>query len=283
MIKYQPILFKKNMIEKYHSSTEYIFNELAEIRTIPKGINKTEDLINSAEKLFGFLPNDNDERWQIASIYNTANKKHEIIPVNLENGLLAIYLSNQVSFRNAIMAYTHEPNIRQLTRAVVNLNNFDFLKEKFKNVNNNLINDFSIEFALTNHIKKGVDERGITGCPEALYQLRLFDEKKYIARIGFNVHMEEKNKIISIVNIQGVPGKIQLYKDIIEEYKVKPFNILIQKLKRSLSNEENVIFRGLKNPKNKESSALYNATLDAEGIKKFSYKKEKISNYCDEI
>lgn len=265
------------MIENRQSSTQYIYTELPNIRQIPSGINKIESLINAAEGLFGFLPSDDDERWQIASYYRQAKEKNEIKPINFENAMRAIYLSEDISFRNAIMAYTHEPNVRQLARAVINLNHFDFLKEKFTDLNDDLNSNFKIEFSQTNRINMGTDNRGITGCPEALYQLRLFDQDKYVARIGFNIHMESKTKIISITNIQGIPGGNENYKNITEQYGFKPFNLLIQKLKTSLSDDNSLIYRGLKNPKNENCAGLYNAVFRAEKIKGCSFKKEPIS------
>jgi len=267
------------MIENKYSSTQYVYTELPAVRQIPVGINKIEPLIDAAERLFGFLPNEDDERWQIASYYCQAKEKNEIKPMNFENAMRSIYLSEDISFRNAIMAYTHEPNVRQLARAVINLNHFDFLKEKFTNLNDGLNSNFKIEFSQTNRINQGTDERGITGCPEALYQLRLFDQDEYIARIGFNIHMESKTKIVSITNIQGIPGGSENYKNIVEQYGFKPFNLLIKKLKTSLSDENNLIYRGLKNPKNEDSASLYNTVFKTEKIKRYSFKKEPISNF----
>ncbi|MFA6420360.1 MAG: hypothetical protein WCW13_06170, partial [archaeon] len=66
---------------------------------------------------------------------------------------------------------------------------------------------YKLTFERTRSIQGKLDYRGVSGCPEALWQLQLFDRNKYVGRIGFNFHTEGKKNIVTIANVQGASGQ----------------------------------------------------------------------------
>lgn len=122
--------------------------------------------------------------------------------------------------------------------------------------------------ARTNRVTLGANGQRITGCPEAIYQLQLYCEDKkdgYVARVGFNLHEEEGERIISISNIQGIPVGESLRRGVEEKCGVSPFNFLLGRLKQ-LASDTDVCIRGLRNPQCAEAAGLYNTCLKRAGI-----------------
>ena len=112
---------------------------------------------------------------------------------------MAIYLSDTPSFRNGYAAYASEENVRHLCRAIVNLRSRPIFQEMFESTQLSLPEESAVEFAMTDRINLGSDKRGITGCPEALYQLRMFYKDRYIARVGYNGHIEGESFVVILV------------------------------------------------------------------------------------
>lgn len=246
-----------------------IQSEGLNITNIPTGVSKGNDLINTSIYLFRFIPEDGDARWHLATNYLKARQKNWFDHIHFENALLATYLSQEPSYRNRYSSYQAEQNIRHLCRAISNLDTYSFFKDRIGSIKSEQ-KDTRFEFARTNRINLGTDRFGITGCPEALYQERLFYRNIYIARIGFNSHFENGTRVISIANLQGIPNGKQIQSEFEDYTGINPFNMLIRKCKYILND---CIIRGLKNPKNTESDCLYNATFKCEGIERFSFKR----------
>jgi|Napbiome12C3dose_1001474.scaffolds.fasta_scaffold00001_218 hypothetical protein len=257
------------------SAEAIILAEIPPSRELPSGILKGNDLLNASAYLFRFILSDDDPRWHIVSGFVQAKKEARFRPLNFENALLAIYLSDAPSFRNGYSSVSKAESLRQFCRAVYNVGAFPILKDSFQAVAEEpeLPRGFTIEFARTDRILSGANKLGITGCPEALYQLRMFKDGEYIARIGFNAHSEEEVMVLSVTNMQGVP-KGHPYRELSEQCGVKPFNVLLQRVK-TLTDVSSipVVLRGLKNPVHQESGPLYNTVFKHEKIRRFSFKR----------
>lgn len=245
-------------------------------RTLPPGILKGNEYLGASEYLFKFVLNDDDSRWSIIDRYVQAKHEAKFKRLNFENALSAIYLSNEPSYRNGYASFITLENIRHLCRAVNNVSAYPLLQKLYQSTTEvvPLPDNLSVEFARTNRILSGTDKRGVTGCPEALYQLRMFLEGKYIARIGFNAHPEGESTVLSITNIQGVPSGVSYYDSLYEQFNFRPFNTLIRRLKLFADESPDPIeLRGLKNPANIACSGLYNSVFKLEGIQRFSFKR----------
>lgn len=242
----------------------------------PREVDGNE-LFNKALYLFGFIPADDDPRWALINGYVLAQKPR-FKRVTFEAALSGIYLSQTPSYRNGYGCWGSEPNLRQLSRAIINMRTYPFLKVLYERVKDSIdIPDgFKLELARTNRILKGTDRRAITGCPEAAHQLRLFDGSEYRGRIGFNAHREQGGIILSITNVQGVPGGEDYYKEMKEKYNVNPFNFLIGVLKLMTGESPYPMpLRGLKNPKYGESRALYHGVFKLEGIPRANFTRHQ--------
>lgn len=241
---------------------------------MPPFIWKSDRLINASKYLFRFLLSDEDPRWRLVYSYLDAQDRSRFKPLHSECALGAIYLSRQPSHRNRYSSYPNEQNIRQLARAINNLAAFPELGDIMSRVLSGVNGELGIEFARTNKISLGTDARGITGCPEALYQLRLFGGKKYMGRIGFNVHLEQHQAIFSIANVQGIPNGKELYEKITDLLGVPPLNYLVGRLKAMCDykfRDFPIEVRGLRNPK--KNPSLYNTIFKKEGIERYSFHK----------
>ena len=242
--------------------------------SLPPFIRKPDRLINASEYLFGFLLSDGDPRWHLVEGYLDAKDRTRFRGLHFECALRAIYLSEWPSYRNRYRSYPNEQNIRQLARAIINLAAFSELSNIMAEVLSGTHEKLTIEFARTNKISLGTDARGITGCPEALYQLRLFRKEKYMGRIGFNVHLEQGKAIFSIVNIQGIPNGKDLYGGITNALGMPPLNYLVGKLRAVCDygfRDLLVEVRGLRNPQN--NPHLYNTIFSKEGIERYPFHK----------
>lgn len=257
-------------------SNEYLFELLDQegvsFRQFPPLIYRG-GLLNTCKYLFRCIPEQEDPRWLIASEYEKARDEVGFDGRNFENALLATYLSDTPSFRNGYAAYASEENIRHLCRAIVNLRSHSIFKGMFETTQVSLPEESAVEFDMTDRINLGIDNRGITGCPEALYQLRMFYKDRYIARVGFNGHIEGEGFVVSITNVQGVPNGKEVYNWMKDIYQTTPFNLLINYLRGMCESVSpvSVDLRGLKNPRNEQSRGLYNALFESEGIPKYSF------------
>mgnify|MGYP001577345812 CR=1 FL=1 len=257
-------------------SNEYLFDLLDQegvsFRQFPPLIYRG-GLLNTCEYLFRCIPEQEDPRWLIASEYEKTRDEVGFDGINFENALLAIYLSDTPSFRNGYAAYASEENVRHLCRAIVNLRSHPIFNGMFESTRLSLPEESAVEFAITDRINLGSDKNGITGCPEALYQLRMFYKNRYIARIGFNGHIEEEGVVVSITNVQGVPNGKEFYTWMIDTYQTTPFNLLVNYLRCMCESvgQASVDLRGLKNPRNEQSRGLYNALFESEGISRYSF------------
>jgi hypothetical protein len=90
-----------------------------------------------------------------------------------------------------------------------------------------------------------------------------------VARLGTNIHLYEGKPVVSITNIQGAGGAIEQITRFMERVGVSPFNFLVQ-LVRNL--HPNATILGLKNPRQKNASGLYNAVLKSEHVPRISNK-----------
>ncbi|MDD3083700.1 MAG: hypothetical protein PHP82_01625 [Candidatus ainarchaeum sp.] len=156
--------------------------------------------------LFKHILNPSDVRWKLATKYAELKKQRNFKPINLENGLRAVYSSrSQGRNKNRGASITGTIHVLQLTRALRNIeigNEYFAFRKPIK-----LDSKYEVRFEKTNSILKQIDKYGLNGCPEALWQLQLWSSNKYIGRIGINFHTEGEKNIITIANIQGAIGK----------------------------------------------------------------------------
>jgi hypothetical protein len=245
--------------------------------TFPPGMQKSQRLIDASVGLFGFILPDEDFRWHFAYAYRRAREANRFSHQNLENALGATYLSKRGSRRNGEPGTVSEDNVRQLSRAISNLGAKPMLEGLYMASQPDILpEDVQFQFAVTDRIQEGKEQKAkpaiITPCPEALYQIRLFHQGNYLARVGFNIHIEDGATVASITNIQGrKKGKddIELFS---EDHGIRPFNLLLRRLK-ALADANPAIpieLRGLRNPRNIDSACLYNTVLKREGIRRFS-------------
>lgn len=240
----------------------------------PIGIMNGNEAVNVSLHFFRFILADKDPRWKLVHDYLALKETVQFKPIHMENALEAIYLSDFKSYRSRYSGFSCPANILQLERAIQNVKSWPWLQKRFDETNNtNSSDSIQIKLARTDSITSGKNKEGVTACPEALYQLRMFQNNKYISRIGFNIHIEDESNVISITNIQGVPGGHQINEEIKEEYGTMPYNILIRRLKLLQESDENIIIKGLKNPLHNESSALYNSVFKAETVNRVHFKR----------
>lgn len=230
---------------------------------LPAGIEKSEQLVQASIYLFKFILGDDDSRWGIVKKFVDAKEETQFEGVHVETALIATYLSKTNGHRGNYARYSTPESIRQLCRAVVNLS-------QWENVSNNVdlsSQEVELEVARTNKITRGTDRRGITGCPEALYQLRMFFNGTYVGRTGFNVHNESSEKIVSITNIQGVPNGKSYHNKIEDRLGTPPMNFLVGRV-AGFAERIGADVRGLKNPKNGDQR-MYNIIFKKERIDRF--------------
>lgn len=246
----------------------------------PPGVQRSQRLIEASVRLFDFIPPANDFRWHFAYEYAQA-KEIGFNKQNLENALRATYLSTTESRRNGKPSTTTERNVRQVSRALKNLGARSILQERYAASKPDLMPDHvRFEFTPTNRIQEDNKQRpipiAVTPCPEALYQLRIYRENEYLARLGFNIHFESGQMIASIVNLQGRKDGTDLLQGFSGEFGTSAFNVLVRRMRTMAAiDPENLIeLRGLKNPRALERSGLYNSVFKKEGIPRFSTASE---------
>lgn len=233
-------------------------------------IQERQDLDNACLYLFKFLLGPRDPRWRIVEKYLEI-KEQGLKNQHFENALLAIYLSDIPSYRNDYAKWAKPANVRQLCRAITNVS----AAPLFENLGGVVQNSFYTECAVTNKITLGTDDRNITGCPEALYQLRMFarhssQKAVYIGRVGFNYH-REPHGVLSLTNMQGIPQGREIYAAFKKEVGVSPFNFLVQQMQERAQTIGAEV-RGLKNQK--QNPELYNTVFNREGVTRVDFERE---------
>lgn len=219
----------------------------------------------AAIDLFRFLPELNDPRWSIARQWSNA-RNLGIKGIHEEASQIALYLGNTPSFRNGFCAFHSEENIRHICRAAVNLSQKPEIQQRFNNLTLQPKHpDIHTNLNITNRITLGKNPDGVTGCPEALYQIQLRKNRQYLGRIGFNIHQEDNSTYVSITNIQGVPQAQKIYAEIKSSENCDPFVFLINQVRQMFPDS---VIRGLKNPK--VHPEFYNTVLKSAGIKRIN-------------
>jgi len=230
------------------------------------------ELSKVAEHLFHFIPSSDDPRWQVAYNYMKLQEKSvSKFTLYWENALRAIYLSDKPSYREGNIRTFSEANVRQLGRAIYNLSNAKGVESALYQINGKIQDGIKFQYARTK-ILGGKDlVTGVTACPQAIYQLQVWESKRllgrYIGRVGFNIHHENGANIVSFTNIQGVPNFD--YRDYSNQFGQMPFNTTIELLHQYLSNADHNKeweFRGLRNPGEEVNAALYNTVLKVSGV-----------------
>lgn len=228
---------------------------------------------NASLKLFNQILHPADPRWILAEEYGNLRAQKAFNGMNFHNALMATYLSPKVSWRNRGNHFSAEWTVRHLCRVLQNLKAKPFLERLHQNTEGLYSSKIDVELAQTESIALGSDDCGITGCPEALYQLRLFVFGDYAGRIGFNVHREGESDVLSIVNVQGVPDGNLLFYDWLPNYLgIDPFVYLVKRVKRYSDHAEDrpIIVRGMRNPR--ANHALINTVLKHERISRITHK-----------
>lgn len=193
------------------------------------------DLHSASVSLFKHVLAKNDVRWRLAYQYSRLLKEKKVTPLNLENAMQAIYLSTKArSSRGA--SYLTAKTLTHLARA---LNNIELGSELLGRLSPlvEIGKGYNLLFEKTKMIRRGKDRRGVTGCPEALWQLQLYHKNEYLGRIGFNFHLEDGKIIASITNIQGAEGQLKMLDKAEEDLGEAFGSFLIKKLKEFLKEE----------------------------------------------
>ncbi len=177
---------------------------IAERKKVNPNISELHD---ASIFLFKHILHPEDVRWRLATKYAELKKEVHLSPINLENGLRANYASRTIGRNKAYGAgITGQLHVVQLARAIRNIElgqeHFAWRKPiPFKNPK------YQIRFAKTDQIEKKTNRHGVSGCPEAMWQLQLWRKEGYLGRVGINFHSEGKDNIITVANIQGADGK----------------------------------------------------------------------------
>jgi hypothetical protein len=232
-------------------------------------MQKPVTLLDATFDLFGFLPEDDDSRWPFLVRYAEVKSNVGFRPMNFYNAWRAIYLSGNPSYKNGFVTTATPPNVLQLHRAVDNLS----VRRKLLQLFPGIVEEsgkHDMRFAVTDSLTTDPtrQKKDITPCPEALYQIRLFDGDRYLARLGFNIHHEDDdNKVMSIVNIQGRPDNQRENWAFQERQGISPFNLLVRTA-LSAAESEGYTPRGLIDPA-RGNSKLYWGVLTTEGVEMY--------------
>jgi len=137
-----------------------------------------------------------DPRHCLAEKYAHLKKNINFQPINFENGMRANYASRSKGGNKPYgFSITGVLHVRQLIRSLVNIEIGHRLVWRKKPIQ---IGKRQLVFERTNSLVKKKNSQGITGCPEAMWQLQLFDAGNYVGRIGFNFHIEDRMREIML-------------------------------------------------------------------------------------
>ncbi|HRF28603.1 MAG TPA: hypothetical protein PL051_03125 [Candidatus Saccharibacteria bacterium] len=260
------------MSDTVRLSLEKVFARMPfdEDRLERPGLQKDLELLDAAFSFFDFLPEDDDIRWPLIATYAAVMHVTRFSRLNFENAYRAKYLSAEASYRSGYKTTMSDENNLQLARALSNLASKSDVRDGFNNLmaaEGDLDDDIELRLALTDRLSVDPTKamRAVTPCPEALYQLRLFQDGEYIARTGFNIHREAGARVLSIVNLQGVPGASAKYEAFRERFGKPAFNYLVDRALNLF--DDDTIRRGIVNPKG--NTKLYWAAFEAEGVPHF--------------
>ncbi len=255
------LLAKEGMLHVPNIETARVLEREGILRAKPPKATLS-DLHSASIYLFRFILHEKDPRWGLVFEYL---KLPRFKPINFENALRAKYASQMKSKRNQYSSAASDINLRQIARAISNIKIGTSMLEKKFGKPISLGKNCQAIFERTRSISERTDERGVTGCPEALWQLQLYSNKKYLGRIGFNFHFEHENPILSIVNIQGAKGREKELATAKQELG-KPFGeALVSFLKSELGRR--VRCRGIVNTE--KNPALYTMTFRRTKIRTF--------------
>ena len=242
-------------------------------------IQKPVSLLDTAINLYGFLPADDDPRWSFLTRYEDVKQMVEFRAMNFDNAWRATYLSATTSFRSGYVTTVNPENSLQLNRALDNLSLAKAVTDRYSSSSNDYEN-FDMRFTVTDRLttdptKPSQDE---TPCPEALYQIRLYETGRYLARVGFNLHHEDSITVLSLVNIQGTPGSVSRNAIFEATHDVSPFNLLVQRVQK-LAHTQSPEFeiRGIINP-DKGNTNLYWGVLSHEGVEMYHAQRQNIQH-----
>jgi hypothetical protein len=222
-----------------------------------------------SKKHFRIILEEEDPRWRL--VYKMARLEKENIfkGEHFEHALRADYLSQYQSIRRGWSRYIDQVTITQLARALANIEIGNEVSPLFNNLT--YFNGLYEEIYEPSRIGVGhkPDERGVTGSQEALWQLllmsKLFTGETYLGRIGFNFHIENHKRIVSISNIQGSHNKEKI--EVFENVAYRSFSeSLIFTLKQKLG-QQGYEYRGVKG--RKENPALYSVVFKKLGIETY--------------
>lgn len=188
--------------KKYHG----VFNREGVDARKPSNVT-ISDLHSASIFLFKHILHPTEARWRLAYKYARLKADRAFEPINLHNALIAKYGSKTLSFQTRYAnTYIALQNVTHLARALANIeigHNLFSAIEKTTNIGQG----YQTKFEQTQSISRGKDKRGVTGCPEALWQLQLYHNNIYTGRVGFNFHREGKKPVLTITNIQGAEGR----------------------------------------------------------------------------
>jgi hypothetical protein len=246
--------------KKYHE----VFNKEGVDSLKPRNIT-ISDLDSASIFLFKHILHPAEARWRLAYKYARLKADRAFEPVNLHNALIARYGSKKHSHQTRYAnTYIGLPNVTHLARALANI---EIGHNLFSNMDRTreIGNGFRTQFERTQSISRGKDKRGVTGCPEALWQLQLYHKGAYTGRIGFNFHREGKKPVLTITNIQGAEGKEGELSEFRKKFGKRFNDYLISEIKRVF--ETHFEIRGIAN--REKNAAMY----------AMSFRKAKIPVY----
>jgi len=187
----------------------------------------SQELTSAALELTGTIPREDDYRWGVIREWSSLKAAN----VLKENAMQAVYASTFPSYRHRYGRMENPESILHHARAIQNIRMVEELRTLFPDT---FYLDFpskdedltiAVNYQPTTRGKKGRDNFGITGCPEALHQFQtwayfgheqefthqLSNGWGYVGRIGFNFHLEDDVVVATLANIQGCDGCENLY------------------------------------------------------------------------
>lgn len=195
--------------------------------------------------LFRHILHAEDPRWRIAVKYAELKENRDFKPINLENALLATYASRVAGRRGKFSVYGTLEELTQLSRALMNFElGTRYIKALGIRQSLKQAEGYSVQFEKTKSISRGADKSGVTGCPEALWQLQLYKGQTYLGRIGFNFHVQSGPVIVTIANVQGARNRLEQLEEFREKSGSRFGEFLCLQLKEALG--DGFIFSGVK-------------------------------------
>lgn len=246
--------------------TSFIHELLQQEGIVPQnltflGVWGDSSLVGVAEKLMASVPHPEDPHWSVIVPLARVTKGVR------DAALLANYAGDPPSQRHQYGRILGEEAFRQHCRAAVNVAQARPLRDALAAIPQ-AETPFTLQLAQTRRVTGGPDGRGITPCPEAVHQVRMFDpDGNYLGRVGFNVHREGGDSVVTIANIQGVPGKGPIYDQMRRQEGIDPFVRTLEKTKALVASVlPGADLRAVIPPKAKRPK-FYERVLEAAGIK----------------